>query len=219
MKEIQFFDREQAVSIVCKRLPHWSQAGTVAFITWRTADSMPPSVVARWVEERSALLGQFGIAEDADWHDQLEALPIGERQKLQWSIFENWDNYLDRSAGDCVLERPELSQIVADSLQHFDEDRYLLTDFVVMPNHVHLLAAFADDDAMLAQCASWKRFTARQINEALGRKGELWQTDGFDHLVRSPEQFERFRRYIADNPKRANLRPGSYRLYSKNLSQ
>jgi hypothetical protein len=33
---LQVLDLQQDVSIVERRLPHWSQAGTVAFITWRT---------------------------------------------------------------------------------------------------------------------------------------------------------------------------------------
>ena len=104
---------------------------------------------------------------------------------------------------------------MADSLLHFDGDRYDLTDFVVMPNHVHVLVAFPDESSMLAQCDSWKHFTTTQINRALGRKGRFWQQDGFDHLVRSVEQFEYLRRYIAENPRRANLQLGEFRHFSK----
>jgi putative transposase len=83
-----------------------------------------------------------------------------------------------------------------------------------MPNHVHLLAAFSDEEAMLAQCESWKHYTAGKINRALNRKGRFWQQDGFDHLVRSLEQFEYLQQYIADNPRRAHLTPTEYLLYS-----
>jgi hypothetical protein len=34
------FDDEADVAVVQRKLPHWSQPGTVAFITWRTLDSM-----------------------------------------------------------------------------------------------------------------------------------------------------------------------------------
>src|SRR5262249_42572849 len=92
---------------------------------------------------------------------------------------------------------------------------YDLTDFVVMPNHVHLLAAFPDETTMLEQCESWKHFTATRINRRLGQKGRFWQQDGFDHLVRSSEQFQHFRHYIADNPRRAHLNRGDFVHYSK----
>jgi type I restriction enzyme R subunit len=100
---------------------------------------------------------------------------------------------------------------------HFDGDRYELTDFVIMPNHVHLLVVFPAEDMMLRQCESWKHFTATKINQALGRKGQFWQQDGFDHLVRSAEQFNYLRRYLAENPQKARLRPGEYRHLSKPL--
>lgn len=83
-------------------------------------------------------------------------------------------------------------------------------DFVVMPNHVHLLAVFPTAEAMEKQCSSWMHFTAVQINKATGAKGRFWQKEPFDHLVRSPEQYEYLRRYIAENPQKAGLRPGEY---------
>ena len=86
-----------------------------------------------------------------------------------------------------------------------------------MPNHVHVLVAFLDKAMMLKQCTSWKHFTATRINEAIGRSGPFWQQDGFDHLVRSPEAFDHLRRYIADNPRRANLPAGAFVHFSKPL--
>lgn len=61
-----------------------------------------------------------------------------------------------------------------------------MTDFVVTPNHAHLLAPFLDEDGMLDQCESWKHFTARKINRTSGSSGHFWQQDGFDYLIRPP---------------------------------
>lgn len=55
----------------------------------------------------------------------------------------------------------------------------------------------------------------RKINRLLGRKGRFWEKDAFDHLVRSPEEFERRRRYIAENPMAAGLRPGEFLHYCR----
>ena len=145
----------------------------------------------------------------------MRRLPPLVRMNVEWSLAERWDEYLDACHGDCLLRRRELAQIVADSLHKFDGQRYELTDFVVMPNHVHLLAAFPDEDAMLKQCAGWKRYTARRINDMTGEDGEFWQTEAFDHLVRSVEQFEHYRRYIADNGPRAGLRADEFLWFSK----
>jgi type I restriction enzyme R subunit len=219
MHDFQFFDPNQDLSVVYKKAPHWAQSGTMTFITWRTADSLPVVVLNKIRAERDDLIRAGGLDPTADWKRDLAARPAPERGQLQPALFESWDNHLDAGAGECLLARPELSRIVADSLHHFDESRYVLTDFVIMPNHVHLLAAFRDEAEMLSQCTAWKRFTGRQINAAVGRSGAFWQVEQFDHLVRSAEQFERFRRYIAENPRKAGLAEGQFRWYSKNLGR
>jgi putative transposase len=219
MRDFQFFDPQQELAVVYKTLPHWAQSGTITFITWRTADSLPVAVLERITAERAQLIRGFGLDPATDWRRELAKRTAPERGRLQWALFESWDKRLDAGAGECLLAGPELSRIVADSLHHFDQSRYILTDFVIMPNHVHLLAAFPDEDAMLSQCTSWKRFTARQINALTGRGGEFWQVEQFDHLVRSAEQFEHYRRYIAENPQRAGLALDPCCLYSKDLER
>jgi type I restriction enzyme R subunit len=144
----------------------------------------------------------------------LEDLDRSVVRQFHEMFWNRWHDALDDCCGECVLRRPELAEIVGESLRHFDSQRYLLLDFVVMPNHVHVLVSFPDEKAMLAQCESWKHYTATQVNCRLKRKGRFWQQDGFDHLVRSEEQFDYLRRYIAANPIRARLGPSEYLHYS-----
>ena len=215
MDGLQFFNPRDEHSIAVKSLPHWSQAGTICFITWRTADSLPTSVVRRLAEERNPILRGIGLNPETDWRGELSKLPPSDRSRIRHALFAAWDDQLDHGVGACELSRCDLSLIVANSLLRFDGQRYELTDFVVMPNHVHLLVAFRDEDMLLDQCRSWKRFTARQINATLGRRGPFWQVEQFDHLVRSDSDFARYRRYIAENPTKAHLPPPSYRHYTK----
>lgn len=215
---LHVFDPTAEFSIVERRLPHWSQAGTVCFITWRTIDSIPESVLKGWYADRDEWLRSHGIdPRSADWKDQVHDLPSPLRAEFVRSFSDRWHRQLDNCHGACVLRDPTISKIVADSLHKFDADRYELTDFVVMPNHVHLLAAFRHEEGMLAQCDSWKHFTAFKINRALSDSGRFWQQDGFDHLVRTEEHFRAFRRYIANNGKLARLPAGEYCHYSKSL--
>ncbi len=44
--------------------------------------------------------------------------------------------------------------------------------------------------------------------------GAFWQPEPFDHIIRSSEQFLYLEDYIADNPRKANLKEGEY-LYSE----
>jgi putative transposase len=211
MNELHFFDPRADVLVIERRLPHWAQAGTVSFVTWRTNDSLPRVVVEKWRSDRLQWLRQHGInPESATWREQLAHLGPRLQQWFFTHFSTRWHDELDACQGACVLRNPLNAQIVADSLMHDDGGAYEISDFIVMPNHVHLLATFLNEDAMLKQCQSWKHFSARRINRRMGTKGRFWQQDGFDHLVRSEEQFEHFRRYIAANPSMAQLDQGQY---------
>ena len=217
---LRFFDSEDEFSVAERRLPHWSQAGTLTFLTWRTWDSIPHAVAESWQRDRSAWLAKTGIdPTDPNWRQRLDRLSDAVRGEYHKEFSERWEKLLDACHGDCVLRNPQLANIVAASLKHFNGTRYLLTDFVIMPNHVHLLVMFPDSEMMLSQCESWKRFTAGQVNKQLGRTGRFWQTDCFDHLVRSNAQFESLRRYIKDNPSKAKLNEREFVHYSLDLEQ
>jgi putative transposase len=215
---IQVFDPKEDYSVVQRRLPHWSQVGTICFITWRTWDSMPRHVIELWQQERVEWLTRHGIDPAVAEHpERLAKLDPRLVDRFQSFVSRRWNDHLDECHGDCVLRRVELAHEIGLSLRHFDGDRYDLTDFVVMPNHVHLLAAFLDEESMVVQCESWKHFTARKINRTLNRDDRFWQQEAFDHLVRSVDQFLYYRRYIAENPKTARLREGEYLHFSKPL--
>jgi REP element-mobilizing transposase RayT len=217
---LETFDRHAEFSVVERRLPHWSQAGCLCFITWRTYDSIPQSVLSRWHADREAWLRKQGIDGDlTDWKSRLLELDRSLQIEFVKTFSERWHRHLDSGLGACPLRDPELSRIVADSLHKFDGQRYLLTDFVIMPNHIHLLASFKEEARMLDQCESWKHFTAHEINKRLKQSGRLWQQDGFDHLVRTDDQFASLRQYIANNPQKANLKPNEWRHFSKQLDR
>ena len=161
MAELHFFDRNQDYTVVERRLPHWVQPGVICFITFRINDSMPKDVLQCWRGERDDWLRRQHINPfGRDWRVHLSELDQELQTEFYRSFSQKWHDELDAGHGACVLRDSQLAKIVGDSLQHADGDKYDLTDFVVMPNHVHLLAAFRDEEGMLAQCESWKRWTA-----------------------------------------------------------
>jgi type I restriction enzyme R subunit len=215
LRLMRFFDPEDDLLVVERRLPHWAQDGVVVFITWRTQDSLPKAVLQMWLAERDRWLTAHGIDPNLrDWKLRVQQLASAEMREFHDHFTTRWHDELDAGHGACVLRRSELSEIVASSLRLFDGERYEMLDFVVMPNHVHLLAVFSDKAAMLKQCGSWKHYTAREINVRLGLKGRFWQQDAFDHLVRHEAQLSRLRQYIAENPIKARLLAGEYSHYS-----
>lgn len=215
--DIQFFAPNESYSVTWNKLPHWSQAGTIAFVTWRTADSIPKPVYQKFVTRRAELLKQEGIDPTGDWKAALAQRKPSEAMWIKWKLIDEFETQLDGCHGACVLQRPEIASIVEQSLKRFDGERYVLTDFIVMPNHIHLLAAFASEELMSEQITGWKRFQARQINKLLGTSGPFWQDRCFDHLVRSESQFDYYRRYIANNGTTANLSPNQYHHWTRQL--
>jgi len=212
---LRFFDpRDEYFVVERKELPHWVQAGALCFITWRTWDSMPAAVVSDWLRRRNAWLVQRGIDPvSREWRSALRQLPVAEQREFRNFLAERWEGRLDECHGACPLRDPKLGRIVSTSLMHFDGVRYALTDYAVMPNHVHVLAAFPSAESVLPQVDSWKHYTAAAINRAVGRRGRFWEADGFDHLVRSAEEFAHLRSYIEDNPRRAGLQVGEFVHY------
>lgn len=214
--EFRFFDPSAKTEITHGDLPHWEQSNAIYFITWRAADSIPTEVLQTWQREREAWLWTHGIDPGIeDWQRKLEELPEADHQEFYRLFTARWHELLDECHGECVLRRPELSEIIEASLRHFDDERYALEAFVVMPNHVHVLAGIPGRGEMKGLCRNWKNFTAMQINKALGRQGQYWQWESFDHLVRSPASLEKFREYILKNPVKARLRAGEYRAWAK----
>jgi type I restriction enzyme R subunit len=199
--DFELFDRQAETTIREGTLPHWFQPGVTYFITFRTEDSVPQSLLRSWHGRRDGWLRRHGIdPQMAAWKALLHRSPELEREYHQ-TFTREFMEYLDRGHGACALRQPALSQIVADSLLSFDGERYL--------------SCWLGATEIEAQCKSWKRFTAREINRTLGCSGRFWQEESFDHLVRSPEQFDYLRQYIANNPIKAGLAPGEYFHYRR----
>ena len=85
---------------------------------------------------------------------------------------------------------------------------YHLDAWCIMPNHLHALIAPLGKVTLGEIVRHWKGGSAFEINRLLGRRGSLWMPEFFDHIVRSEAQLEHYRRYIADNPKKAGLTRG-----------
>lgn len=96
---------------------------------------------------------------------------------------------------------------------HITIDRY-----VIMPNHVHLIAMIAEEDALRAIHESPLRGRSI-ISKAVGyikmnaskaihlRYGAVpvWQRGYHDHVIRNQEDYEMIAKYIYENPIRWEL--------------
>ncbi|HLP24264.1 MAG TPA: transposase [Acidobacteriota bacterium] len=176
-------------------LPHWEQEAVWYFVTFRLADALPREVVEEIQRQRE----QWRRTHDLG---NLSGDELAEYYRL---FSERYENLLHAGRGSCVLRDPHNSDVVRGALRHFDRERYALNEFVVMPNHVHVLVKPMPGNRLAEILHSWKSYTAKQLNRQLGRTGQLWQHESFDHLVRNESAMEAIRRYIRENPKVAGI--------------
>ncbi len=195
------FDPQAPVVKIARHLPHWKQAGCTYFVTFRLADSIPQEKLIQWKGELREWLMRNPEPRTAKQDEEFAEL-----------FAERFHAWLDSGLGECWLEKPELSAIVEKALRFFDGERYWLGHFVIMPNHVHATVRPLGEYDLSSILHSWKSFTAKEINSALGRHGQVWQDESFDCIVRNESQMQQFSRYIQDNPGKANLREGSFNL-------
>ncbi|MGJ8633892.1 MAG: transposase [Luteolibacter sp.] len=87
------------------------------------------------------------------------------------------------------MKQSAIRDIVSSSLHHFDNDRYLIESYIIMPNHVHLLFRLNPPNLLPNIMMSIKSHTAKLINKHLNRKGSFWQRDYHDRLIRSTKHF------------------------------
>jgi REP element-mobilizing transposase RayT len=197
---LQQFDPDAEVEVRRRNLPHWRQPGATYFVTFRLADSLPQAKLAALRAEREEWLKRNPPPRSA-------AALVGYQ-----ALFSNRvEQYLAAGYGACWLKRPEAADIVARALAHFDGKRYQLGDYVVMPNHVHVLVTPVAGQELWALLHSWKSYTANRINELVGRQGALPQEEFYDHIVRDEDELLAFRAYIAENPIKARLSSNEYR--------
>jgi putative transposase len=187
-----------------RHLPHIQPPGATLFVTYRLVDSMPKTVQEELLAEILATRRRLDQIEDAA---KRATIAYEEQRRM----FGRWDAVLDKAtSGPRWLSEPAVAQVVRGSLHHLDGDVYDLDTYCIMSNHSHVVfTPLAKDDetyhALPAIMQSLKGFTARKANDILGRKGQFWQHESYDHVVRDEAELLRIRRYVLENPVKAGL--------------
>ena len=176
-------------------LPHLDAPGTLQFITFRLGDSLPQTVLKQVEEE-------------------LRQIPVSIRERERRKKIEQW---LDAGLGCCALGHPRMAEVMQQTLQIFDGERYRLIAWCIMPNHVHVLIEPTISLPNILQ--SWKSFTgswAISHNAELGldvpipratgaTKNQFWMREYWDRYIRDEKHFHTTVNYIHNNPVKAGL--------------
>jgi putative transposase len=83
--------------------------------------------------------------------------------------------------------------------------RFTLHDFVIMPDHIHLLLTTSPDVTLEKAVQLIKGGFSFRVKRENGYAGEVWQRGFSDHRVHDAESFANHRVYIAQNPVKAGL--------------
>ena len=179
-------------------LPHWTRDESTYAVNFRLSDSLPDSVVKQWRFERDDILK---TAERMN-----RPLSDQEAKRLDHLFSERIESYLDAGHGQCWLRQEKVAELVAAALRHFDEQRYRLIAWTIMPNHVHVVFRSLPGYLVPDILHSWKSYTSKEAAKLLNTKGEFWQTEYYDHLIRDEEDFAHAVEYVLQNPMKAGLK-------------
>lgn len=164
-------------------LPHFDAADIWQAITYRLADSMPRQVIARMEA------GLVGIPDDG-------------RGAQRRKRIEAWIN---AGHGSCILGRADVAALILETRRRFAGERYDLSAWVIMPNHVHVLIRVNPGWPLSRIVASWKSYTSKRIMAMTGLPAPIWWPDYWDRYIRSDEHWLGTQRYIEGNPVAAGL--------------
>ena len=198
-------------------LPH-IEGKQFQMINFRLYDSVPREVVERW-KEMLSLLGPL-TSSQREQQEQTSCLLEQKRtsspREPRGHSFSTYkteadrllallDKYEDAGYGSCVLKNDNIAQIVHDAIFFYNNKKYNVISWCIMPNHVHVLIELIENVSLSNILHSWRSFSSNEINKILNRTGRLWMPEYFDRFIRDNEHFNNVVNYIHNNPVKAGL--------------
>ena len=83
--------------------------------------------------------------------------------------------------------------------------KFQLHDFVVMPDHLHLLVTLPADTTIERAMQLIKGGFSYRLKREFGYQGEVWQRGFSEVRIRDGQSFFEHRNYIVQNPVKAGL--------------
>lgn len=83
--------------------------------------------------------------------------------------------------------------------------RFYLLEFVIMPEHLHLMIAPRDKTKVSFIMQEIKKGSARLINQKNRRRGKIWMDEYFETAIRNEKDFWQRIDYMKNNPVKRGL--------------
>jgi REP element-mobilizing transposase RayT len=156
-------------------------------VTIRLYDAVPDALIESWKMELS-------------WTEKTSTLTTRSRV-----LRKRIDAYQDAGYGACWLSDPRIAELVESSLLRFDQERYRLLSWCIMPNHLHAIIERWDGFPLNAVLHSWKSYIAHEANRVLNRSGRFWFREYYDRFIRNEQHYADAVEYVESNPVKAKL--------------
>jgi len=105
-----------------------------------------------------------------------------------------------------IFQRHENAVLMLKTFfKYRDTSEFRLHEFVVMPNHIHLLLSIDDDHTIGRAMQMVKGGFSHAPRETGPKRTAVWQPSYYEHRVRDAEEYDRMRAYIHANPVRRGL--------------
>jgi putative transposase len=105
-----------------------------------------------------------------------------------------------------IFRRASMAELFLETLFHYREKKvFLLHEFVVMPDHTHLILTPSSKFSLEKAVGRIKGGSSFQVGKHVSSKIEVWQPGFAQHLILDEDDFQKHRNYILDNPVRAGL--------------
>jgi REP-associated tyrosine transposase len=124
-------------------------------------------------------------------------MSIPHRGRTTESTYFVTANVLDRR---CLFHVEKIARLFIDvMLDYRTRKKYLLHEFVVMPDHIHLIVT--PKGITLERAMQFvKGGFSFQANKGLRLKIDFWQPSFADRRIRDSFEYQRFKHYIWQNP-------------------
>jgi putative transposase len=110
------------------------------------------------------------------------------------------------SMGRRLVQSERNAELLIDVLRSLvAECKFELHDFVIMPDHLHVLLTVYDEMTIEKAMQLIKGRFSHRLSHEFGYKGEVWHRGFAEVQVMNRESHDKHREYIAQNPVKAGM--------------
>ncbi len=162
-----------------RNLPHYQPEDGIFFITTRLAFSLPEYILKELQTKKELFEKAIKYIDDQNKKELIK--------EFHKSYFIKFDEFLDKfNKSPKWLYKTEIAKIVEDNLNYWNEKRYLLLSYCIMPNHLHLMIKPLKTENNIYESLKkimfgMKSYTANECNKILERTGQFWHNESAEH--------------------------------------